>query len=1058
MPQQKQLIASSLLVGKGNTQKQFDFDSVATPDMTQKELYELSVGDSVRRNLFRGYNTTIFAYGQTGSGKTYTMGGRSECDRMELAPTDPSSRDGSEKRTFGKSWSIGADDGIIPRAVHDLFKAKQDYESSGEVSITMTFMEIYNEEIYDLMTEGNTGLKLRDHGDGGIVVKGLTIAKVLSTNHARELIDRASSRRRTASTNVNMRSSRSHSICTFSVTVNPTARSDESTAATLGNRTSQLVSAKLTLVDLAGSERLKQTGAIGTTQKESININKDLFVLGKVVSALAEKNKGNTKIHVPYRDSNLTRLLRDSIGGNCCTVMIACVSPTAQHQEESINTLRYAERARTITNSVKQNVTFTTMSPSDVAAMRGENNMLKSKLSELRKRLTGVSLKRKKNNKTPGGDASDDGSMSTIDFSLPSVPSTLSEGKLDSSIAEKKNSIHRLNKQIGELEGKIQKASQENPTSPVSSHWDLSISESQLKKQNLALQAENAALLVEIERRQREAEGMPRPVLQQKLSTKEAETQVAQVQEELRISITAIEARRDKLLLENSKMEERLKAASSDLTGHRDHFLPTSGQSTDIELAEIPQMSLSGSSAKLMAEAEVARREKEKLQLSLSKSEARITMLEQAEHSNDMRLNEADDQLTDERTMRSQYEKDLEKVKEEVESLKLEKGVFIEQLASVQQELITLRARDSQQQNVLKEFNEREVELMAENRTLKLSLDELKKTTATLRQEVVRRSSNQKDSFRSSITKASSDLNSALKEAGEVENVCNSQFDEMSVDASRADSLDSSQQAIRQHAAKMLLFASEALEKSRSSRSVCSSVVSTGSNATDLKPDFSRQKQKPPKPIPATINAPGRPPRPAGSVCESSVHISGMEALKKRAKCNCQSSIFSGNSAHVEFYLPKLGMACTCGKGNTEPSEFDGEDPSSLENILRPWQAQFLKSVGIHNGVDFVHEQSERNDELARKMRRWRKAQNLVSVKTKSCGVALHIWSRTCKAVIRSVRQQKSDGATVVKKPDFLEVASCSDEKSVSTLGNGTIGMGVGPGAQCIDFGSQVEL
>lgn len=315
MPQQKQVIATSLLVGKGNAQKQFDFDTVVTPETTQKELYELSVGDSVRRNLFRGYNTTIFAYGQTGSGKTYTMSGRSECDRMELAPTGPSSRDGSETRTFGKSCSIGADDGIIPRAVHDLFKAKQDYESSGEVSITMTFMEIYNEEIFDLMTEVNTGLKLRDHGDEGIVVKGLTIVKVLSTDHARALIDRASNRRRTASTNMNMRSSRSHAICTFSVAVNPTARSNESTAVTLGSRTSQLISAKLTLIDLAGSERLKQTGAIGTAQKESININKDLFVLGKVVSALAEKNKGNTKIHIPYRDSNLTRLLRDSIGG-----------------------------------------------------------------------------------------------------------------------------------------------------------------------------------------------------------------------------------------------------------------------------------------------------------------------------------------------------------------------------------------------------------------------------------------------------------------------------------------------------------------------------------------------------------------------------------------------------------------------------------------------------------------------------------------------------------------------------------------------------------------------
>jgi len=387
-------------------QKVFDFDAVFSQDATQKEVYDRSVGDAVRRNIFRGYNTTIIAYGQTGSGKTFTMGGKREAELANAMDVSPTSRSSSSrsftespkralentsdetKSTSSSTFSIDEDDGIIPRAVHDLFKAKQRHESAGEVTIQLTYLEIYNDELRDLLVDGGdepTNMKLCDQGDDGVVVKGLTCVNVTSTEQVRQLMDAAAKQRTTASTKMNMRSSRSHAICSLLVTINPATQSG--TNQSMSTR-AEVITAKLTLVDLAGSERIKETGVVGIHQQESININKDLFVLGKVISSLADKMKASrTKVHVPYRDSKLTRLLRDSLGGNCCTVMVACVSPAAKNLDESFNTLRYAERARTITNAVKQNVIKAVMTPAECAAMRGENKMLKVKVQELVKRL-----------------------------------------------------------------------------------------------------------------------------------------------------------------------------------------------------------------------------------------------------------------------------------------------------------------------------------------------------------------------------------------------------------------------------------------------------------------------------------------------------------------------------------------------------------------------------------------------------------------------------------------------------------------------------------------------
>jgi hypothetical protein len=156
--------------------------------------------------------------------------------------------------------------------------------------------------------------------------------------------------------------------------------------------------------------------------------------------------------------------------------------------------------------------------------------------------------------------------------------------------------------------------------------------------------------------------------------------------------------------------------------------------------------------------------------------------------------------------------------------------------------------------------------------------------------------------------------------------------------------------------------------------------------------------------------------------------------------CTCEAAMFSTNAEHVEFYLPVLGVSCSCGKKQQQPLASQiasNSNPCALECILRPWQVEFLNSVGINGAIDFVHAFNERAVVLATQMRKWRQQKGMLSVKTKSCRVALHIWHRTCKSVIRHVREQQARGVSELQRPDFLEI-SVNDQHTVSTLGGGS--------------------
>ncbi|XP_063895123.1 kinesin-like protein unc-104 isoform X7 [Helicoverpa armigera] len=309
--------------GSKDGAKSFNFDfsywshNPSDPEFSSQVMVYKDIGEEMLQHAFDGYNICIFAYGQTGAGKSYTMMG--------------SGKDGQE--------------GIIPQICKDLFRRiRQTTSDDLKYSVEVSYMEIYCERVRDLLNPKNKGnLRVREHPALGPYVEDLSKLAVTSYQDIYDLIDEGNKARTVAATNMNETSSRSHAVFTIFFTQQ---RHDQTT-----NLMSEKVS-KISLVDLAGSERADSTGAKGTRLKEGANINKSLTTLGKVISALAEiasKSKKSKKADfIPYRDSVLTWLLRENLGGNSKTAMIAAISPADINFDETLSTLRYADRAKQI--------------------------------------------------------------------------------------------------------------------------------------------------------------------------------------------------------------------------------------------------------------------------------------------------------------------------------------------------------------------------------------------------------------------------------------------------------------------------------------------------------------------------------------------------------------------------------------------------------------------------------------------------------------------------------------------------------------------------------------
>ena len=316
--------------GKGGT---FTFDTVYNWDTEQITLYQETASPIVD-SVLEGYNGTIFAYGQTGTGKTFTMEGAGSNDKLK---------------------------GIIPNAFDHVFRAIETSEDK-EFLVRASFLEIYNEEIRDLLAKTpQNRLELKESVDSGIYVKNLTSFVVKGVSEIGNVLAVGKKNRSVGTTLMNQDSSRSHSIFTVVIECSERiqatkdgAKAEASTKA--GGKKdakdgTKIRMGKLNLVDLAGSERQSKTGATGERLKEATKINLSLSALGNVISALVDGRSG----HIPYRDSKLTRLLQDSLGGNTKTVMVANIGPADYNYDETMSTLRYANRAKNIKNKPRIN-------------------------------------------------------------------------------------------------------------------------------------------------------------------------------------------------------------------------------------------------------------------------------------------------------------------------------------------------------------------------------------------------------------------------------------------------------------------------------------------------------------------------------------------------------------------------------------------------------------------------------------------------------------------------------------------------------------------------------
>ncbi|KAI8328157.1 P-loop containing nucleoside triphosphate hydrolase protein, partial [Choanephora cucurbitarum] len=385
--------------------KYFHYDHVFGPETHQSDIFA-SLGEKPVQKFVEGYNVTMLAYGQTSSGKTYTMGTAQHTDA-----TDPEQ------------------DGIVPRAMALLFSLLQQQQQSElptptsprsglrpvsqignsnasqkyRYSVKVSFVEIYNEDLIDLLNPALPSEKppvtIREDTKGHIYWTGVKEVTVHNTDDVLYFLQQGTENRATGFTDMNAKSSRSHAI--FSVTLKQerfvssatpqSSRAASPTASKLQQKrlsparppTNEdgdwvITSSKFHFVDLAGSERLKRTAAEGDRRKEGININAGLLALGNVISALGDPSKKST--HVPYRDSKLTRLLQDSLGGSAMTLMIACVSPAESNLSETLNTLQYANRARNIKNKMEKNEMEEWMTTDNLDFLRTTISKLKNEL------------------------------------------------------------------------------------------------------------------------------------------------------------------------------------------------------------------------------------------------------------------------------------------------------------------------------------------------------------------------------------------------------------------------------------------------------------------------------------------------------------------------------------------------------------------------------------------------------------------------------------------------------------------------------------------------------
>ncbi|XP_045474341.1 kinesin heavy chain isoform X2 [Harmonia axyridis] len=686
--------------------KVYLFDKVFKPNATQEKVYN-EAAKSIVSDVLAGYNGTIFAYGQTSSGKTHTMEG-----------------------VLGDVQKQG----IIPRIVNDIFNHIYGMEENLEFHIKVSYFEIYMDKIRDLLDVSKVNLSVHEDKNRVPYVKGATERFVASPEEVFEAISDGKSNRHIAVTNMNEHSSRSHSVFLINVKQE-----------NLENQ--KKLSGKLYLVDLAGSEKVSKTGAEGTVLDEAKNINKSLSALGNVISALADGNK----THIPYRDSKLTRILQESLGGNARTTIVICCSPASFNEAETKSTLEFGKRAKTVKNVVCVNEELTAeewkrryeKEKEKAARLKGICEKLENELSLWRSGET-VRVEDQVNANDPSEAATpvsvmEESTVTETAGPVPATPALMIGSTLGIEERQKLElERERLYQQLDEKDEEINQQSQ----------FVEKLKEQIVEQDELiaSTRRDYEALQLEMNRIQQENESAKDEVKEVLQALEELAVNYDQKSQEVDSKNKEVESLSEELMQKQSSLNNTTTELQQlkDLSNHQKKRLSEMFANILKELSEIGS-SVGGDVADLKISTEPTKLEEEftvaRLYITRMKNEVtnliqRLQNIENKEQDSNKKVTEYEKELGECKLLISQHEARMKSLQESMRESENKKRMLEENIDALREECAKLKAAEqvsSASENEKKEANELRLALEQQMDQLRIAHQ---KQVATLRDEI----------------------------------------------------------------------------------------------------------------------------------------------------------------------------------------------------------------------------------------------------------------------------------------------------------------------------------
>ena len=1034
--QKKQGYSTSLLAGTEN-RRRFDFDAVLGQEATQEEVYTRSIGDNtIRRNILRGINTTIIAIGQDGSGKSYTMSGGTRSKKNECS-----------------NLTVAEDGGILPRAIRDLFNTKQRHSFSATVCITMSFIEFSVEGMRDLLVESDSALLHQTSQCEGADLKDIeeltSWVQVNSSAEVKKIMDQASKHR----AKNGEKSARCHLLCSFNTTIKPHGTKNNGNP----SHSQQQASMKLKLLNLAapksprdfmgtnhGIHCLEQILQSHTGNKRSKVQSQDLTcVLSKTLDDTLRGKMGTLRNDFETIAKNDLTSFSFSFLGKSFTVMIACVSPANSKMESTLDLFRLAEAAR---NVVKKNVEKRKVMTSGVCStVRAENSRLKEKLCRLNRRNNEEENEESCKTQARNNELIFSRRKSTtakvcsiclyrklseyylkprrFSFSLPYLFQA-SESTFNSSLAPCQEPLMPESKTGGLPDTKPSEQKTE--------------ANSESRVQNLIER------VAELEGLYRKEKTISEQTLQENEHLKSELVPMKNLLNDLRGKFSTLEEELSgvsKQLVEEQKVTEELESLRESFRKRvwlQDERIRIQTEELDetMEAKEKIEMELDGAKFILSGERQLRDQahdligaiEKNYAALSVEHSVYKVEVGYGNQQVKWLRKKPQDPNENTPSTFEVNADSDSTKDSFVSKEAVLKSLQMISSPASTYEpntDSVSSKDSPSSQGRVLKSLQM----ISSPASTYEPNADSVSSKDSPASQGRVLKSLQMISSPALIYKPSENDDDPVSIKPLQVDNISfcdqiqtkgdtmtssrDNTFHQDKVSPTSIESWNGSSDCSesRLDASKNTFLDNN--EDAKYNESSVDQVFHPQRNVTNL----SESSNDPPVGLDITTTTEEDSRATKDDVVTSDIG----EVDGSMVPCSCQSPFFStGKIKHVDFYLPRLGLSCMCGKQQFTPGANGEKDVCDLRNILRPWQEEFLASVGINRAQDFVKVYNEKGKEskvgkittfqkngLAKTMRQWRKHNELPPMKTASCALALLIWGKTCESVLRSFDTQR---------------------------------------------------